>query len=142
MPDFFFSQPSLVKLHLVGCSLMPVGMVNWGSLKDFSTDCCICSDEAIRSIVSGSPFLQSLEIHNCHDFDLLVISSKSLERLVLEDIDCYVDISCPNLAEFDVMSIGRYNFGWSDTVTEKLISDCPLLESLNLKDCLELLQRF
>ncbi|XP_065871296.1 uncharacterized protein [Euphorbia lathyris] len=65
-------------------------------------------DETIKSVLSGSLLLPSLELRNFL-YDELVIASYSLKKLVLGENDgssgCAIVISCPNLEELNMYGL-------------------------------------
>ncbi|XP_065876734.1 F-box/FBD/LRR-repeat protein At4g00160-like [Euphorbia lathyris] len=65
-------------------------------------------DETIKSVLSGSSLLCSLELRN-FIHDKLVIASYSLKKLVLgendRDAGCAIVISCPNLEELNMYDL-------------------------------------
>ncbi|XP_065871902.1 putative F-box/LRR-repeat protein At3g18150 [Euphorbia lathyris] len=139
LPNFFFINASLVKLHVDTCILKPNGRINWPHLKNLSIEGCWCPNQAIETAVSGSPLLESLKINFCDGFDQLVIASKSLKILVLADMDeeFVLTISCPNLVEFCAFKSSgtTVRFCLSDGAIENVLSGSPLLELLELIDC-------
>ncbi|XP_065859653.1 uncharacterized protein [Euphorbia lathyris] len=62
--------------------------------------------QAIENVVSGSLLLESFELIGCDRIvEQLVIASKSLKRLVLEEITSvfYIEISCPKLENLKLL---------------------------------------
>ncbi|XP_065870235.1 F-box/LRR-repeat protein 25-like isoform X2 [Euphorbia lathyris] len=105
LPEFLFDNASLVKLHTHNCNFDVVSCVSWAHLKALSITDCIFPPDTIENILCGSPSLESLELTNIYEYHKYVIFSKSLKKLVLENVSTTaVQISCPNLEEWKLLS--------------------------------------
>ncbi|XP_022715985.1 putative F-box protein At1g49610 isoform X2 [Durio zibethinus] len=101
------------------------------------------NNEAIENIVSGSPNLQKLKLHNCEGINR--ISSRSLEVLVINAIydpyekhESVTEISCPNLQSLSLLgflyrrtyrlmhvsSLSKANLSFVMTIDKKDKYDC------------------
>ncbi|XVF40589.1 hypothetical protein PTKIN_Ptkin01aG0126200 [Pterospermum kingtungense] len=143
LPQFLFMNSSLKDLTLRQCVVSPQTHVSWPCLKVLSINYSRLNDEAIENILSGSPNLQKLKLHNCEGVNR--ISSKSLEVLVMDAIydpkekdETVTEISCPNLQSLSlvgfmyrttyrlmhVSSLSKANLSFVMTIEKKDKYDC------------------
>ncbi|XP_065859054.1 putative F-box/FBD/LRR-repeat protein At5g22670 [Euphorbia lathyris] len=106
LPEFLFNNSSLVKLKLLYCDLMPIGNVNWGSVKILRLYDCALQKGGIENVLSGTPMLEYLELHRCNLFDAVVIASKSVKILLLDSFNSNnIEISCPNVERLRISGL-------------------------------------
>ncbi|KAK8642151.1 hypothetical protein V6N13_011508 [Hibiscus sabdariffa] len=84
LPQFLYPTSSLKHLILRQCVVSPADQVSWPSLKVLSINYSRLTTEAIENILSGSPNLQKLRLHNCGGVNR--ICSMSLEILEVDAI--------------------------------------------------------
>ncbi|GKB82946.1 ribonuclease H-like domain-containing protein [Tanacetum coccineum] len=82
--ELFFNNSCFKRVKLSNCEFDPYDdVISWEKLK------CLCLYEGsfdeilIRSILSGSPCLESLELMNCYGYERIDITSKSVKELVI-----------------------------------------------------------
>ncbi|XP_021294632.1 putative F-box protein At1g49610 [Herrania umbratica] len=138
LPQFLYVNSYLKDLTLRQCVVSPDGYASWPSLKVLSINYSRLNNEAIENILSGSPNLRNLKLHNCERIKR--ISSRSLEVLVVDGIydphekeDCVTEISCPNLQSLSLLgfmyrrtyrlmhvsSLSKANLGFVMTIDKK-----------------------
>ncbi|XP_022715986.1 F-box protein At5g03100-like isoform X3 [Durio zibethinus] len=145
LPQFLYINSSLKDLTLRQCVVSPEAEshVSWPSLKVLSVNYSRLNNEAIENIVSGSPNLQKLKLHNCEGINR--ISSRSLEVLVINAIydpyekhESVTEISCPNLQSLSLLgflyrrtyrlmhvsSLSKANLSFVMTIDKKDKYDC------------------
>ncbi|XP_065869922.1 F-box/LRR-repeat protein At5g02910-like [Euphorbia lathyris] len=123
LPEFLFNYGSLVKLHTNSCNFvfMPYGKVSWEHLKSLNIENCRLPPKAIENILGGTPSLESLELAFNIPYEEDIIASKSLKKLVLNNVWIYVlQISCPNVEELTLCD--RFL-----ALTEPKLMNCPSL---------------
>ncbi|XVF25897.1 hypothetical protein REPUB_Repub13aG0253600 [Reevesia pubescens] len=144
LPQFLYINSSLKDLTLRQCVVSPeTTPVSWPSLKVLSINYSRLNDEAIENILSGSPNLQKLRLHNCEGLNR--ISSRSLEVLAINGIydpyekhESVTEISCPNLQSLSLLgfmyrrtyrlmhvsSLSKANLSFVMTIDKKDKYDC------------------
>ncbi|KAG8494441.1 hypothetical protein CXB51_011904 [Gossypium anomalum] len=155
LPQFLYVNFSLNELILRQCVVSPTSQVSWPSLKVLSINYSRLDTEAIEYVLSGSPNLQKLKLHNCGGVNR--ISSMSLEVLVVDAIyepheknELVTQISCPNLQSLSLSgymyrrtfrlmhasSLTKANLSFVMTIDKKDKYDCTKHRSI-LRDLLE-----
>ncbi|XWS18306.1 hypothetical protein CRYUN_Cryun32bG0032600 [Craigia yunnanensis] len=143
LPQFLYMNSSLKDLTLRQCVVSPESHVSWPCLYVLSINYSRLNNEAIENILSCSPNLQKLKLHNCEGINR--ISSRSLEVLVMDAIyDPYekdkpvTQISCPNLQSLSLLgfmyrrtyrlmhvsSLSKANLSFVMTIDKKDKYDC------------------
>ncbi|KAK8482227.1 hypothetical protein V6N12_033839 [Hibiscus sabdariffa] len=84
LPQFLYLSWSLKDLILRQCVVLPTRQVSWPRLKVLSINYSRLTSEAIENVLSGSPNLQKLKLHNCGGVNR--ICSMSLETLEVDAI--------------------------------------------------------
>ncbi|XP_039064719.1 F-box/LRR-repeat protein At3g03360-like isoform X2 [Hibiscus syriacus] len=155
LPQFLYLSSSLKDLILRQCVVSPTDQVSWPSLKVLSINYSRLTTEAIENILSGSPNLQKLKLHNCGGVNR--ICSMSLEVLEVDAVyepreknESVTEISCPNLQSLSlsgymykrtfrvmhVSSLSNANLSFVMTIDKKDKYDCAKHRSI-LRDLLE-----
>ncbi|TYI27468.1 hypothetical protein ES332_A05G179700v1 [Gossypium tomentosum] len=155
LPQFLYVNFSLNELILRQCVVLPTSQVSWPSLKVLSINYSRLDTEAIEYVLSGSPNLQKLKLHNCGGVNR--ISSMSLEVLVVDAIyepheknELVTQISCPNLLSLSLSgymyrrtfrlvhasSLTKANLSFVMTIDKKDKYDCTKHRSI-FRDLLE-----
>ncbi|XP_065858754.1 FBD-associated F-box protein At2g26860-like [Euphorbia lathyris] len=147
LPEFLFNNSSLVKLKLLYCDLMPIGKVNWGSVKILRLYLCALQNGGIENVLSGSPMLEYLELHKCKLFDAVVIASKSVKILLLDSFNSSnIEISCPNVERLRISGLIGFtspklmNLRSSVYVTFDFFYDYDR-NDYNVEDCINLVSQ-
>ncbi|CAA7034078.1 unnamed protein product [Microthlaspi erraticum] len=84
-PDLFFTNSSLTQLSVDRGNFATVQNISWTSLRILFLSFCKLSDESFTKILSGSPLLESLMLHDCLNLEHLDLSgSLHLRRLDIE----------------------------------------------------------
>ncbi|KAK8488216.1 hypothetical protein V6N11_047155 [Hibiscus sabdariffa] len=159
LPQFLYPTSSLKHLILRQCVVSPADQVSWPSLKVLSINYSRLTTEAIENILSGSPNLQKLRLHNCGGVNR--ICSMSLEILEVDAIyepheknESVTEISCPNLQSLSlsgymykrtfrvmhVSSLSNAILSFVMTIDKKDKYDCAKHRTI-LRDLLEKLCR-
>ncbi|XWS12728.1 hypothetical protein CRYUN_Cryun37aG0115400 [Craigia yunnanensis] len=143
LPQFLYMNSSLKDLTLRQCVVSPENHVSWPCLTVLSINYSRLNNEAIENVLSGSPNLQKLKLHNCEGINR--ISSRSLEALVMDGIyepyeknESVTEISCPNLLSLSLLgfmyrrtyrlmhvsSLSKANLSFVMTIDKKDKYDC------------------
>ncbi|XP_030961636.1 F-box protein At5g03100-like [Quercus lobata] len=84
LPQHLYANEFVSKFNFSYCIIFPNGLLHWSSLKHLCIGQSALCDDVIREVLMGSPRLESLELHDCWDFNRLDIVSESLRKLVIE----------------------------------------------------------
>ncbi|XP_056159981.1 F-box protein At5g03100-like isoform X1 [Syzygium oleosum] len=79
---FLYCLSWLVRLELSCCCFSLGTTVRWPCLKVLLMEVVEMSDDNLEEIVSGSPVLESLELHYCWRLKNIVIDSTSVKKLI------------------------------------------------------------
>ncbi|KAE8659733.1 Riboflavin kinase/FMN hydrolase [Hibiscus syriacus] len=155
LPQFLYLSSSLKDLILRQWVVSPTDQVSWPSLKVLSINYSRLTTEAIENILSGSPNLQKLKLHNCGGVNR--ICSTNLEVLEVDAVyepheknESVTEISCPNLQSLSlsgymykrtfrvmhVSSLSNANLSFVMTIDKEDKYDCSKHRSI-LRDLLE-----
>ncbi|KAL4279736.1 hypothetical protein GQ457_03G037210 [Hibiscus cannabinus] len=155
LPQFLYLSWSLKDLILRQCVVLPTRQVSWPRLTVLSINYSRLTSEAIENVLSGSPNLQKLKLHNCGGVNR--ICSMSLETLEVDAIyepheknESVTEISCPNLQSLSLsgymykrtfrvmhaLSLSKANLSFVMTIDKKDKYDCAKHRSI-LRDLLE-----
>ncbi|XP_048227974.1 F-box/LRR-repeat protein 25 isoform X2 [Ricinus communis] len=115
LPQFFYSNDSVTEMTLSSCGFSLNADVNWRSLKVLCIQFAYLTNRVIKDILSGSPQLESFELHNCQGIGQLDIASKCLKRLVLDGIKWapldVLEISGPYLEKLEFSHTWEFRGG-------------------------------
>ncbi|KAL3620510.1 hypothetical protein CASFOL_035422 [Castilleja foliolosa] len=96
LPRTMFRSAHLKRLTLRGCSMAPLGKIEWPSLTELSIEYSKLEQHVMDKMLSGCPVLRCLVLKYCWGFDRLEVRSKSLYELRVSDPDEY-DLTTPLL---------------------------------------------
>ncbi|XP_050289060.1 F-box/LRR-repeat protein At5g02910-like isoform X6 [Quercus robur] len=100
LPQHLYTNEFVSEFNFSYCKVFPNGLLHWSSLKHLCIGQSAMCDDVIREVLMGSPRLESLELHDCWEFNRLDIVSESLRKLV---IDSYViDMLKGNVRELEL----------------------------------------
>ncbi|XP_050290564.1 F-box protein At5g03100-like [Quercus robur] len=84
LPQHLYANEFISELNLSYCKIFPNGLLHWSSLKHLCIGQSPLHEDVIRKVLMGSPRLESLELHDCWEFNRLDIVSESLKKLVID----------------------------------------------------------
>ena len=90
LPQHLYANEFASKFNFSYCKIFPNGLLHWSSLKHLCIGQSALPDDVIREVLMGSPRLESLELHDCWEFNRLDIVSESLRKLVIDSYVIYM----------------------------------------------------
>ncbi|XP_050289057.1 F-box protein At5g03100-like isoform X3 [Quercus robur] len=90
LPQHLYANEFVSKFNFSYCKIFPNGLLHWSSLKHLCIGQSALCDDVIREVLMGSPRLESLELHDCWEFNRLDIVSESLRKLVIDSYVIYM----------------------------------------------------
>ncbi|GKA56571.1 F-box protein-like protein [Tanacetum coccineum] len=110
--DFFFANPCFIDLSLRGFKLNITGSISWNKLTRLSLLDGNLEEHMFQNVLSGSPLLESLRLHNCYGFKRIDITSKSVKSFVFygymspgEDLDDIIEINAPHIVSLEIKGV-------------------------------------
>ncbi|KAL0012676.1 hypothetical protein SO802_007784 [Lithocarpus litseifolius] len=90
LPQHLYTNEFVSEFNFSYCKVFPNGLLHWSSLKHLCIGQSALCDDVIRKVLIGSPRLESLELHDCWEFNRLDIVSDSLRKLVIDSYVIYM----------------------------------------------------
>ncbi|GJY24387.1 F-box protein-like protein, partial [Tanacetum coccineum] len=124
LPDFFTSS-CFIHLKLVECYFDDyIDVICWNNLRTFTITFGRFDDDLFRSIISGSPVLETLVLDSCYGFEVLDISNDSVKNFVI----------CGYSSEMDTL---RINAPHIESLTIKGDFDSKAILLLNMSSIIQ-----
>ncbi|GJQ89479.1 F-box/LRR-repeat protein 25-like protein [Tanacetum coccineum] len=125
LPDFFFTSSSFIHLKLVECYFDDyIDVICWKNLRTLAITFGRFDDDLFRSIISGSPVLETLVLDSCYGFEVLDISNDSVKNFVI----------CGYSSEMDTL---RINAPHIESLTIKGDFDLKAILLLNMSSVIQ-----
>ncbi|GKE01007.1 F-box protein-like protein [Tanacetum coccineum] len=125
LPDFFFKSSSFIHLKLVECYFDDyIDVICWKNLRTLAITFGRFDDDLFRSIISGSPVLETLVLDSCYGFEVLDISNDSVKNFVI----------CGYSSEMDTL---RINAPHIESLTIKGDFDLKAILLLNISSVIQ-----
>ncbi|KAL3740250.1 hypothetical protein ACJRO7_021519 [Eucalyptus globulus] len=112
LPRILFCCTTLVSLRVSQCCFSVFGTVNWCSLKTLRIDYAKLNDDGMMRVLSGSPFLEFLELKSCEGVKHIMVESKSFRELAIDSHKfcgqvSMLKISAPHLLKLRLLGNSR-----------------------------------
>nr|GEX72218.1 hypothetical protein [Tanacetum cinerariifolium] len=135
--ELFFNNSCITRIKLYNCVFCPPNAtICWDQLKFLSLKKARLVGDLIGITLSGSPCLETLELHNCYGVSRIDASSKKFKNLVLTN---YGMRYSHRLAD----SLGRHRDDIEEELLSGLLSSLAHVKDITLGDynCLDVLSR-
>ncbi|GJR90439.1 F-box/LRR-repeat protein 25-like protein [Tanacetum coccineum] len=104
--ELFFNNSCITSMIVSDCLFNPPnGAIRWDKLKCLSISGGKLDEDIIENILSGSPVLESLVLHNCYGFERIDVTSTSVKNLEFSTYDYHavtIKINAPYILSLTI----------------------------------------
>ncbi|GJT37031.1 ubiquitin-activating enzyme E1 1-like protein isoform X2 [Tanacetum coccineum] len=108
-------------------------VICWNNLRTFTITFGRFDDDLFRSIISGSPVLETLVLDSCYGFEVLDISNDSVKNFVICGYSSEMDTLRINAPHIESLTIKECSFATCDESSAASVANVPVLASLKSK---------